>query len=392
MSNIKYDFDKKVVREGTSCLKYDRRDVIFNNADVIPMWVADMDFETPDFVRFAMIERAMHPIFGYTFRDDSYYEAMIGWLQRRHNWKVEQDWILYTPGVVPALHLAVNALTEKGDKIILQPPVYFPFFSVVKNHERTLVENPLLNSNGAYRIDFDLLAKQAKDAKMLILCNPHNPVGRSWTVEELNKIANICLENNIIVVSDEIHNDLVLPPHRHQVFANLSEEVANITLTAHAASKTFNLAGLSSASMIISNPELRERYQEALTALHLQVGNVFGFEAFKAAFQQGDAWLDQLISYVQKNIDYAVDYLNQKLPKIKVRKPEATYLLWLDFSEYGLSEEELSKLLVDKAGLGLNKGRMYGQGGENHMRMNMACPLDTVKVAVERLYSIFKDL
>lgn len=392
MSNIKYDFDKKVVREGTSCLKYDRRDVIFNNADVLPMWVADMDFETPDFVRFAMIERAMHPIFGYTFRDDSYYEAMIGWLQRRHNWKVEQDWILYTPGVVPALHLAVNALTEKGDKIILQPPVYFPFFSVVKNHERTLVENPLLNSNGAYRIDFDLLAKQAKDAKMLILCNPHNPVGRSWTVEELNKIANICLENNIIVVSDEIHNDLVLPPHRHQVFANLSEEVANITLTAHAASKTFNLAGLSSASMIISNPELRERYQEALTALHLQVGNVFGFEAFKAAFQQGDAWLDQLISYVQKNIDYAVDYLNQKLPKIKVRKPEATYLLWLDFSEYGLSEEELSKLLVDKAGLGLNKGRMYGQGGENHMRMNMACPLDTVKVAVERLYSIFKDL
>ncbi len=392
MSNIKYDFDKKVVREGTSCLKYDRRDVIFNNADVLPMWVADMDFETPDFVRFAMIERAMHPIFGYTFRDDSYYEAMIGWLQRRHNWKVEQDWILYTPGVVPALHLAVNALTEKGDKIILQPPVYFPFFSVVKNHERTLVENPLLNSNGAYRIDFDLLEKQAKDAKMLILCNPHNPVGRSWTVEELNKIANICLENNIIVVSDEIHNDLVLPPHRHQVFANLSEEVANITLTAHAASKTFNLAGLSSASMIISNPELRERYQEALTALHLQVGNVFGFEAFKAAFQQGDAWLDQLISYVQNNIDYAVDYLNQKLPKIKVRKPEATYLLWLDFSEYGLSEEELSKLLVDKAGLGLNKGRMYGQGGENHMRMNMACPLDTVKVAVERLYSIFKDL
>lgn len=392
MSNIKYDFDKKVVREGTSCLKYDRRDVIFNNADVIPMWVADMDFETPDFVRFAMIERAMHPIFGYTFRDDSYYEAMIGWLQRRHNWKVEQDWILYTPGVVPALHLAVNALTEKGDKIILQPPVYFPFFSVVKNHERTLVENPLLNSNGAYRIDFDLLAKQAKDAKMLILCNPHNPVGRSWTVEELNKIANICLENNIIVVSDEIHNDLVLPPHRHQVFANLSEEVANITLTAHAASKTFNLAGLSSASMIISNPELRERYQEALTALHLQVGNVFGFEAFKAAFQQGDAWLDQLISYVQNNIDYAVDYLNQKLPKIKVRKPEATYLLWLDFSEYGLSEDELSELLVDKAGLGLNNGRMYGQGGEDHMRMNMACPLDTVKVAVERLYSIFKDL
>lgn len=390
MSAITYNFDKIIPREGTASVKYDLRHLFFKLADVFPMWVADMDFETPDFIRYAVVERAMHPIFGYTFRDEDYHTAIIDWMHRRHDWEIQKEWMLFTPGVVPALNIAVLALTQAGDKIIVQPPVYFPFFTAVKDHGRELVYNQLKLEQGQYSMDFDLLEQQAKDAKMLLLSNPHNPVGRAWTRSELEKLADICLRNNVLVLSDEIHNDLVLPPHRHQVFAALSDEAANISLTAHAASKTFNIAGLASSTMIISNPAIRAPFEKLLKALHVDMGNLFGFAATKAAFTHGDQWLEQLIAYIDNNIAYTKSFLEKHLPRIYMHQPEATYMIWLDFSAYGFADEELSRILEEKAGLGLSPGHVFGPGGSGFMRLNVACPFSQLQTALEKMRMAFE--
>lgn len=387
MSAITYNFDKIISREGTASVKYDLRHLFFKQADVFPMWVADMDFETPDFIRYAVVERAMHPIFGYTFRDEDYHKAIIEWMQRKHQWKIQKEWMLFTPGVVPALNIAVLALTQAGDKIIVQPPVYFPFFTAVKDHGRDLVYNQLKLENGLYTMDFDLLEEQAKGAKMLLLSNPHNPVGRSWTTSELEKLADICLRNKVLVLSDEIHSDLVLPHHRHQVFAALSEGAASISLTAHAASKTFNIAGLASSTMIISNPCIREAFEKLLKALHVDMGNLFGFAATKAAFTHGDQWLEQLLAYIDNNIAYTKSFLDNHLPRIHMHQPEATYMIWLDFSAFGFADEELSRVLEEKAGLGLSPGHVFGPGGSGFMRLNVACPLSQLQTALEKMRS-----
>ncbi len=387
-----FDFDKQIAREHSSSVKYDLREQVFGNKDVLPMWVADMDFETPEFVREAIIKRAEHPIYGYTFRDDEYYNHIINWFDRHHNWKIKKDWILFSPGIVPALSMVVLALSREGDEIIVQPPVYFPFFSAVEKHNRKLVYNTLIKGESSYSIDFDLLEKQAITAKMLILCNPHNPVGRAWTKQELEQLAAICKKHELLVLSDEIHADLVLPEFNHQVFAKLSDEVAEYTITAHAPSKTFNLAGLSTSSLIISNPDVRQKVHDLYEKLHIGFGNLFGITASNAAFSQGDVWLEAMLLYVQANVDLVMGYLEKSLPKIRAYKPEATYMIWLDFGAYSLDDEQLQKLLVQEAGLGLSPGISFGPGGSGFMRMNLACPRKTIAVAMNKLQQVFGEL
>lgn len=389
---MKYNFDITVERIETSCVKYDLRETIFGKSDVIPMWVADMDFETPEFIREAVIERALHPIYGYTFRDSSYYKHIINWLDNNHQWKVEKDSIIFCPGVVPALNFAVLAFTKPKDKIIVQPPVYFPFFGAVKSHDRELVYNQLIKTDNGYIIDYELLNEQAKDAVMLILCNPHNPVGRAWTKDELERIAEICLKNNVMVLSDEIHADLVLPGFKHEVFANISPEVAAITITTHAPSKTFNLAGLATSSVIITNPELRKIFKDYVDNLHIGMGNIFGIVASNAAYEKGNEWRLQLVDYINDNVDYVERFIAEYLPLVRVFRPEATYMIWLDFSKYGLSDADLKKKMIFESGLGLNAGTDFGPGGEGCMRMNVACQRKTVEIAMHQFREVFANI
>ena len=389
---MKYNFDQIINRSNTSSIKHDLKEMIFGTPNILPLWVADMDFETPEFVRNAIMERALHPVYGYTFRDDAYYESIINWMQRRHRWHIEKDWILFSPGVVPGLNMAVMAFTDPGDAILVQPPVYFPFFSAVKDHDRVLLENELVCNGSSYEIDFDDFEEKAKQAKLFILCSPHNPLGRCWTREELQKMADICLKHNVLVLSDEIHNDLVLPPFKHQVFADLSPEVADITITMHAPSKTFNLAGLATSSIIISNEILRKRMKGVLSRVHIEMGNIFGIEATKAAFNAGDEWLDQLLVYLKNNIHMVAGLLQRELPALKVFVPEATYMIWMDFNFTQLSDEALHEMVFKKAGVGLNKGSDFGPGGSGRMRMNIASPLETVMLGARQLVQTFKSL
>lgn len=388
-----YDFDEIIPRQNTDSVKFDLLQKYFGKDNLLPMWVADMDFRTPDFIVNAVKERASHEIYGYSFRTEKYDEALIGWFSRRHGWKIDKEWISFSPGVVPALNLIVMEFTEPGDEIIVQPPVYFPFFSAVKNHNRNLVLNQLAYEKGRYYIDFkDLESKINSNTRMLILCNPHNPVGRAWKVEELEQLANICIKNNILLLSDEIHCDLVFPPTKHIITASLSEEIANNTITAVAPSKTFNLAGLSTSAIICPNPELKRRYDKILDNVHVGSGNIFGSVATQAAYTHGDEWLDQLLDYVGENYRHAYDFLENFLPEIKPAPLEATYLLWLDFSRAGFgSNEELKDFIIEKAGLALNEGVSFGTGGEGFMRMNLACPRKVLIRALNQLRKAFEE-
>ena len=386
---MKYDFDKKIDRADTNCVKYDLRKAVFGNPEVLPMWVADMDFETPDFVREAVMKRAEHPVYGYHFKDRPYFEAIQGWLRRRHQWEVPTEWMSFVPGVVCGFNMAVLAFTKEGDEIIIQSPVYPPFHHAVSEHGRKLVYNKLKIGANGYEMDFELLKQQAKTAKMLILCNPHNPVGRCWTREELQRLNEICLRNDVLVISDEIHCDLVLPGYKHTPYANLSQEAADHCIVFHAASKTFNLAGLATSTAIIPNKALRETYVHYVEALEAHLGNIFGKVATQTAMEQGDDWLDQLLDYVQSNIDYVSDFLATHLPKVKFFKPQATYMMWLDFNGYGLSEEELWQRMTQEARLGFNRGSDFGKDGSGFFRINLACPRATVEEAMRRLKTWF---
>jgi cysteine-S-conjugate beta-lyase len=389
---MKYNFDKVIDRTHTSCVKYDLRQTVFEKEDVIPMWVADMDFETPDFIRDAVIRRASHPIYGYTFRDSDYYQPVIEWMQDHHGWTIQRETIVFSPGVVPALSFAVKAFTKPGDKIIIQPPVYPPIFRAVEDHDRKVTNNPLIGEGDRYRIDFRLLEEQAEDAAMLILCNPHNPVGRCWNREELETIAQICLKHRVLVFSDEIHADLVMPGFRHQVFANLSPEAADITITAHAPSKTFNLAGLATSSVIISNPMLRASFSQLIEKMHLGMGNLFGSVASTAAYLHGEPWRLQLLDYLNGNIGFTEDYLRKNIPALNMYRPEATYMIWLDFRNFNLDDKTLKHKLIHDAGLGFNAGTDFGPGGEGFMRMNIACPRSIVTEALDRLRKMLSEI
>ncbi|MCF8228078.1 MAG: PatB family C-S lyase [Bacteroidales bacterium] len=381
-----YNFDEIIPRASTNSVKYDLRKKIFGKEDVIPMWVADMDFATPDFIVDAVRERAKHPVFGYSFRSDDYFRSIINWQKRNHNWVIEKEWVRYSPGIVPALNFCVMAYTDPGDKIIVQPPVYFPFFSAIRNHGRVQVNNPLKLEKGRLNMDFDNLRKKAAEgAKMLFLCSPHNPGGSVWTQKELTEMVNICLDYNILIVSDEIHCDLVLPGYNHKPTATLSEAAADITITCIAPSKTFNLAGMATSSVIISNKTLQEKFDTLMEQLHVGMGNLFGAVASEAAYAKGERWLEELIAYIDGNVRFALDFFEKNIPGIKAIRPEATYMLWLDCRKMELDDEQLWKFFVEEAGVGMNKGESFGEGGEGFMRMNLACPRKTIKRALGRI-------
>lgn len=387
---MNFDFDKIVERKGSSCIKHDGAGKFLGAEDVLPMWVADMDFLTPEYITDAIIKRANHGVFGYPLRDESYFTSLMNWLQRRHQWKVEREWISFCPGVVPAVNLAVLAFTEPGDKIIVQPPVYFPFFTAVTDHGRTLVYNKLVMKNGRLFMDFENLESLAKNgAKMLILSNPHNPGGSVWTHSELIQMAEICLKYNVLIISDEIHCDLVYNQYKHIPVAGLSHEISMQTITTVAPSKTFNLSGLSTSSVIIENDSLRRKFNAQLDHMHIGGGNIFGNIASEEAYLHGDEYVDELMKYIAGNIEVLEEFALKHLPKIKVIKPESTFLVWLDCSAMGLADEELNRFFLTKAKVGFNPGIMFGPGGEGFMRMNIGCTRATLVTALEQIKNAF---
>lgn len=389
---MRYNFDEAPCRENTNCLKWDKREEVFGKTDVIPMWIADMDFTTPPFIIKALRERLDHEILGYSYRPDSYFEAFINWVSELHGWEISREWIEFSPGVVPALNLCTHAYTSPGDEIIIQPPVYPPFFGAVNDHGRKLVFNPLVDTEQGFRIDFEGLRKViTPKTRMLILSNPHNPVGRVWTLEELTELAEICHDRRIVILSDEIHSDLVLPGARHIPLASVSQKAASVTVTCMAPSKTFNLAGLSTSSMIISDPGLMEKYRKTLVGLHLHLGNIFGNVASEAAYTHGREWLEQLMNYIEGNVDLVINFCRERLPVIRPVRPEATYMIWLDCRAMERNSQELNRFFVEEAGVGMNEGSRFGPGGEGFMRMNLACPKATVVRALEQIENAIKN-
>jgi cystathionine beta-lyase len=392
MFPMKWNFDEEIKRDGTDCIKYDLREETFGRKDIIPMWIADMDFRTPGFIVNKLRERLDHELFGYSFRPPIYYDSIIRWTRERHEWEIEKEWICFCPGVVPALNLCTLAFTRPGDSVIVQPPVYFPFFTAVEGHGRTLVYNQLKEKNGRWMIDFDnLVASIDGKTRMIIISNPHNPVGRAWSREELTMLSDICIKNNILILSDEIHCDLVLPGFSHTPVAKISEECADITVTCISPSKTFNLAGLSTSSLIVSNPVLRKYFRKKIDSLHIGNGNIFGTTASIAAYSEGHEWLSSLIGYIGSNITLATEYLKDKIPVIKPVRPEATYMLWLDCRELQMPGKKLQDFFISKAGVGMNEGSSFGPGGEGFMRMNLATARGTVTRALEQIEKAVND-
>lgn len=383
---MRYDFDKVINRLNTASVKWDEVDRIFGDKDLLPLWVADMDFQVPAPVTDALRARVEHGIFGYTERPESYYEAVIGWMERRHQWSVQKEWICHCPGVVPALSYLVQVFTQPGDKVIIQPPVYHPFTSVVADNGREVVHNPLKYEEGRYFMDFeDLRQKMDPSVKLLILCNPHNPGGRVWTKEELTELGNICLENNVMVISDEIHGDLILKGHKHIPFAAISEEFAQNSIICTAPSKTFNMAGMQTSNIIIPNQEYREAFQKMMSTLVLRMTNTFGVVATEAAYRHGDEWLDQLLVYLQGNLDFLTEYIETHIKGIKVIQPEGTYLVWLDCRELGMDAKGLQEFMGKQAKVAVNQGHVFGPGGEQFIRLNMACPRSLIEEGLERI-------
>lgn len=390
---MKYNFDEIIDRKGTDCIKYDALSMFFGADDILPVWVADMDFRTPDFIMDAIRSRMEHEVLGYTFRGESFSHSIINWLKQRYNWEVPKEWISFSPGVVAAITTSVLAFTEPGDKVIVQTPVYFPFFESVRGVKRRLIENPLKLENGRYYFDLqDLEAKIDEKTKMLILCNPHNPGGMVWRQEELNALSEICIRNNLIVVSDEIHSDLIFNGNTHIPYPTLSEEAAQNSIVCMAPSKTFNVAGLSTSFVVIPNPELLRTYEKLMRTLHIHMGNIPGTVALEAAYTHGHHWLDEMMEYVEGNYEYLSDFMGKNLPKIKVMKPEATYLVWLDFTAYGMNDKQLNKFLIEHAKVGLNNGGRFGRNGDGFMRINIGCPRSIVVEALNRIYEAFRNL
>lgn len=389
---MNYNFDEVIDRRGTCSEKVDGMVNVWGKSDLIPMWVADMDFATPPFILEAIRKRCEHPVLGYTFRSDDYYQSIIGWVKKRYGMSVEKEEINFVPGIVPGLGMAINCFTKPGDKIMIMPPVYHPFAWLVTRNNRRLVECPLKEVDGHYRMDLDLIRRSIKGVRVLILCNPHNPGGVVWKKEELQELAEICADDNVIVFSDEIHADLTLPPYQHLPFAMVSEKARNNSVTFMAPSKTFNMPGVAASHTIIYNEGLRSRFVTYLDAGELDAGHVFAWPAVTAAYTEGEEWLKQCLAYIQGNIDYADAYTKAHTPKIKVMRPQASYLIWLDCRELGLSHEALNAFFVDKAGLALNDGEMFGKEGAGFMRMNVGCPRVTLEKALQQLKAAYEAL
>lgn len=385
-------FDTVIGRQNSGSTKWDDATTLFGSKDVLPFWVADMDFAAPPAVTEALAARVEHGIFGYPSPHSYAYDAVAAWLENRHNWQANPDWMLSTPGVVTAITLAVQTFTNPNDKVIIQPPVYPPFFSSVASQGRTVLENPLIYVDGEYRIDFDDLAAKAKEAKMLILCSPHNPVGRVWSQSELTRLINICLENNVLILADEIHGDLVYSGHQYIPLASLETDNADKIITLTAPSKTFNIAGLYTSIAIIPDNKFRRQFSQVLQQLGINKSNVFGITALEAAYRHSGPWLDELLVYLEGNAQYLTEFIAANIPAIKVDKPQGTYLAWLDCRNLNLTQQELAKFFAHKAKVGLNDGATFGQQGNGFMRLNFGCPRPVLAEGLSRIAQAVNQL
>ncbi|MBR4995738.1 MAG: PatB family C-S lyase [Alistipes sp.] len=393
MSKI-YDFDKPVSRRGSHCVKHDALKEFYGRDDLLPLWVADMDFETPDFIIDAMRQRLDHPVFGYTVAYDSYWESIQQWLLRQHGWCVEREWMRYIPGIVKGIGMVINAFTSVGDKIIIQPPVYHPFRLVPEHNHRKVVLNPLRRqADGSFEMDLDHLESVIDErCKILILSNPHNPAGIVWPRETLARLADIAVKHNLIVISDEIHCDMALYGHKHTPFAMVSEAAAKCSITFGAPSKTFNIAGIVSSYAIVPDATLREQFFSWLSASELDMPTIFAMTATEAAFNCGDDWRRQMLAYIEGNIDFVDDCLRRYIPQVKLLKPQASFLVWLDFSALGLQHADLVDMIVGRAHLAMNDGAMFGIEGEQCMRMNVGTQRSVLQQAMEQLRQAISQL
>ena len=387
-----YNFDEVVCRKHTDALKLEALAPRWGRTDLLPMWVADMDFKTPPFIVEVMKKRMECEVFGYTAKPESWYEAIISWQARRHQWTITKEMISFVPGVVPALAMAVQAFTERGEKVMIHQPVYNPFAQVIRNNHRELVNCPLELKDGQYHINFEVFEEKIKGCKLFLFCHPHNPGGRVWTREELQKVAAICAQNNVIIVADEIHADLTLPPYQHIPFATVSEEAAQNSVVFASPSKAFNMAGLATSYAVIANPTLRRRFESYVEGNELAAGNVFAFNTVVAAYNKGEEWLQQMLNYVQGNVDEVIHYIEKYIPQLKVIVPQASYLVFIDFSALQLSQKEIVALCTDKAHLALNDGAIYGEEGKGYMRINLACPRSVVKQALIQLKEAVRSI
>lgn len=387
------NFDEHVERRNTDCIKYDFAKRKGFPEDVLPLWIADMDFKTSSYIEDALVERAREAIFGYSEVQTPYFNAVSSWMKTHHNWEVKEKWLVKTPGVVFALAMAVKAFTKPGDSVIIQSPVYYPFSGVITENGRNLVSSDLsFGDDNRYHMDYEDFEKKIieNDVKLFLLCNPHNPVGRVWTREELEKVGDICLKHNVLVVSDEIHADFVFKG-KHQVFAAIKKEYEDITVTCTAPSKTFNLAGLSLSNIFIPNRKLKHRLKDQMSAAGTGCMGVMGLVACQTAYEKGEEWYQAMKSYVWANIKFTKQYVKENLPGVKMVDHEGTYLVWLDFRDTGLSVDELEDLIIYKAKLWLDSGKIFGKSGEGFQRINVACPRSTVKEALDRIKTALEN-
>jgi len=390
---MKYDFSQVIERNNTLSIKYDFAKERKKPSDLLSLWVADMDFPVAQEIKDALIERCNHGIFGYSEVKTPYYEVIAKWYQEKFNWSTKKQWLVKTPGVVAAIANAIRAFTNIGDAVLIQKPVYYPFFLTIEDNQRKVVNNSLVYKNGRYEMDFVDFEEKiiSHKVKLFVLCSPHNPVGRVWNKEELLKIGDICLKHKVIVVADEIHADFVYHGHQHQVFANLKTEYQEITVTCTAPSKTFNIAGLQVSNIFIANENLRKKFKQELKKTANADINVMGLIACQAAYSQGEDWLRQVKIYIAENLEYVKNFLRDNLPQVKLVEPEGTYLLWLDFRELNLTEEELEDLIINKAKLWLDGGTMFGTEGVGFQRINIACPQKILIQAFTQLKEALKQ-
>lgn len=386
---MKYDFDEIVPRKHTDCLKYDNVKEMFGTDEILPMWIADMDFRTPAFIVDAIRKRLNHEVLGYTYCCSRWKPAIQGWVSRHYGWNVQPHEIGFVGGIVPAISFALQCFTNPGDKVLIQPPVYHPYHHVTHDLGRTLVTSPLKLVDGQLQVDFADFEEKIKGCKVFLLCNPHNPCGRVWTKEELKRMCDICVGNNVLIISDEIHCDMALKGFTHTPFATVSEDAKNNSITFMAASKTFNIAGLKSSYHIIQNESIRTQYQEFLRKSELDTAHVFATGPVATAYEQGDEWLKQMLEYVEDNIDFMEQYLKDNMPKMDMIRPQASYLVFIDARGLGLPHDELVDFFIREAKVGMNDGAMFGEGGSGFMRMNLGCPRATLVKALEQIKSAY---
>lgn len=389
---MKYNFDEIVPRKHTNCLKYDNVMEIFGTEEILPMWIADMDFKTPDFIVDAIRKRLDHELLGYSYCCKRWKPAIRNWVSRRYAWDVKDEEIGFVGGIVPAISFALQCFTNVGDKVLIQPPVYHPYHHVTHDLERTLVMNPLKLVNGQFEVDFVEFEEKVKDCKLFLLCNPHNPGGRVWSKEELARMCEICAKYNVIVISDEIHCDMVLKGYKHTPFATCCAQAKDICITFMAASKTFNIAGLKSSYHIIHNEEIRKQYHEFLRKSELDTAHVFATGPVATAYNEGEEWLNQMLEYVEANIDFMEQYLKDNMPKMDMIRPQASFLVFLDARGLGLPHDKLVEFFIREAKVGMNDGAMFGEEGSGYMRMNLGCPRSILEKALNQIKAAYDKI